>query len=44
MVDEASLLKLYEGDDPDVKLLAEQCSNTVISFARIGNPNGTGVP
>jgi len=39
-----SLLNLYDGDDPDVKLLAEQWSNTVIAFARIGNPKGTGVP
>ena len=39
-----SLLNLYDGDDPDVRRLAEHWSNTIIAFARTGNPNGAGLP
>ena len=37
-------LNLYDGDDPDVRSLAERWSNTIIAFARTGNPNGAGLP
>ena len=43
-VSEDSVLNLYDGDDPDVVRLAEQWSNTIIAFARTGNPNGAGLP
>lgn len=39
-----SLLNPYDGDDPDVQGLARQWSDTVIAFARNGNPNGAGLP
>ena len=39
-----SLLNLYDGNDPDVRRLAEHWSNTIIAFARTGNPNGAGLP
>ena len=37
-------LKFHDGNDPAVRRLAEQWSNTVIAFARNGNPNGAGLP
>lgn len=43
-VGDDSLLNLYDGDDPDVRRLAEQWSNTIIAFARTGTPNGAGLP
>jgi para-nitrobenzyl esterase len=35
---------LYDTKDPVVLRLAEQWSNTVLAFARTGNPNGAGLP
>jgi para-nitrobenzyl esterase len=35
---------LYDPKDPVVLKLAEQWSNTVLAFARTGNPNGAGLP
>ena len=35
---------LYDLTDPVVLKLAEQWSNTVLAFARTGNPNGAGLP
>lgn len=34
----------HDKNDPGVQQLAEQWSNTVIAFARTGNPNGAGLP
>ncbi|MEE8399374.1 MAG: carboxylesterase family protein, partial [Desulfobacterales bacterium] len=34
----------HDGEDPVVKRLAEQWSNTIIAFARTGDPNGAGLP
>ena len=34
----------HDRNDPVVKQLAEQWSNTVLTFARTGNPNGAGLP
>ena len=34
----------YDKSDPVVRKLAENWSNTVIAFARTGNPNGAGLP
>ena len=36
--------ELYDTDDPIVTELAERWSNTVITFAKTGNPNGAGLP
>lgn len=35
---------LYDLKDPVVLKLAEQWSNTLLAFARTGNPNGAGLP
>ena len=37
-------LKFHDGNDPAVRHLAEDWSNTVIAFARTGDPNGAGLP
>ena len=37
-------LALYDPKDPVVRQLAEQWSNTVLAFARTGDPNGAGLP
>lgn len=37
-------VELYDADDPAVKALAERWSNTVIAFAKTGDPNGAGLP
>ena len=37
-------LKFHDGGDPAVTRLAERWSNTVIAFARGGDPNGAGLP
>ena len=37
-------LTLHDRKDPAVIQLAEQWSNTIIAFARTGNPNGAGLP
>jgi len=37
-------LDLYDGNDPVVRALAEQWSNTIIEFAKTGDPNGAGLP
>lgn len=37
-------LAFHDGNDPVVCRLAEQWSNTVIAFARTGDPNGAGLP
>ena len=34
----------YDPDDPVVRQLAERWSNTVLNFARTGDPNGAGLP
>ena len=34
----------YDPKDPVVRQLAEQWSNTVLAFARTGDPNGAGLP
>lgn len=34
----------HDGNDPVVRRLAEQWSNTIIAFARTGSPNGAGLP
>ena len=39
-----SLLNLYDGKDPVVRGLAANWSNTVLAFAKTGNPNGSGLP
>ena len=35
---------MHDGDDPVVVDLARKCSDTVLAFARTGNPNGGGLP
>jgi len=35
---------LYDRNDPAVRKLAEKWSNTIIQFARTGDPNGAGLP
>ena len=35
---------LYDPQDPVVRKLAEQWSNTILAFARTGDPNGAGLP
>ena len=40
----ASRLTLYDPKDPVVRQLAERWSNTVLAFARTGDPNGGGLP
>lgn len=37
-------LGFHDGKDPVVRDLAERWSNTVLAFARTGNPNGAGLP
>jgi para-nitrobenzyl esterase len=37
-------IAFHDGTDPDVQALALAWSNTVIAFARSGNPNGAGLP
>jgi para-nitrobenzyl esterase len=37
-------LNLYDPDDPVVKDLAQRWSNTIIAFAKTGDPNGAGLP
>jgi para-nitrobenzyl esterase len=37
-------LAFYDRNDPAVRQLAEMWSNTVIAFARTGDPNGAGLP
>ena len=34
----------YDSNDPAVRQLAERWSNTVLNFARTGDPNGAGLP
>ena len=34
----------HDGDDPIVRDLARRWSDTVLVFARTGNPNGAGLP
>lgn len=41
---EILLNPLYEPKDPVVRQLAEHWSNTVLAFARTGDPNGAGLP
>ncbi len=41
---EADPRSFHDPNDPAVRRLAEQWSNTVIAFARTGNPNGAGLP
>lgn len=36
--------RFYDRNDPVVRELAEKWSNTIIAFARTGNPNGAGLP
>ncbi len=38
------LLALYNSSDPDVLKLSQQWSDTVIQFAKTGDPNGAGLP
>ena len=42
--DGTSPLVLYDGNDPVVQDLAKRWSNTVIAFAKTGDPNGAGLP
>lgn len=42
--DDPGALVLYEPSDPQVLALATQWSNTVLAFAKYGNPNGAGLP
>lgn len=35
---------MYDKNDPDVRRLALNWSNTIIQFAKTGNPNGAGLP
>ena len=42
--DDPGLLVFYKSSDPDVRILSHQWSNTVIQFAKTGNPNGAGLP
>ena len=35
---------MHDGDDPVVVDLARKWSDTVLAFARTGNPNGGGLP
>jgi para-nitrobenzyl esterase len=37
-------LNLYDATDPVVTDLAHRWSDTIITFARTGNPNGAGLP
>jgi para-nitrobenzyl esterase len=39
-----SVAPFYKDDDAAAKKLAKDWSNTVIAFARTGNPNGAGLP
>ena len=34
----------YDRNDPEIRKLALDWSNTIIRFARTGNPNGAGLP
>ena len=40
----SSPFNLYDGEDPVVRDLALRWSNTIIAFARTGDPNGAGLP
>jgi len=40
----ADFLGFHDGDDPMVRDLAERWSNTILAFARTGDPNGAGLP
>ncbi len=35
---------MYDKNDPDVRRLALNWSNTIIQFAKTGDPNGAGLP
>lgn len=41
---EVLLNPIHDASDPAVLLLAEQWSNTILAFARTGDPNGGGLP
>lgn len=42
--DDPQGILFHDAHDPAVKRLAEQWSNTVLAFARTGDPNGAGLP
>ena len=42
--DDPGGLVLYDPDDPVVRRLSQRWSDTVIAFARTGDPNGAGLP
>ena len=42
--DAKATIERYDGDDPVVIGLAQRWSDTVIAFAKTGDPNGAGLP
>ena len=42
--DDPGTLVFYDPEDPGVRDLAQRWSDTIIAFARTGDPNGAGLP
>ncbi|MCY4130440.1 MAG: carboxylesterase/lipase family protein [Gammaproteobacteria bacterium] len=42
--DDPGLAIFYKSSDPDVRNLSQQWSDTIIQFAKTGEPNGAGLP